>query len=292
MAKIKFITDSASDISEAYEKKYDILIMNFKVAMGDKSYTSRVDFDNNKFYKMLDAYDGVLVTSQITALEFLETYKKLYEEGYTDIIVTTINSKGSATYDNSVMAVSMLYDEVPESQGRINIYNIDGVGYTGAYGYPVIQGAKKARKGMAAKDIVAYMKDWIDNCIIFFAPYTLKYAKKSGRIPSAAAFVGEVMGLKPVMRIQNNKIVTETKVRGEKSVIPKILDLTLEHMIPKTPYCIVYGNDEAVMEEMAQVMIKKVGYPPEKYFQIGAAIAINAGPRVVGVIFKAQKEEK
>lgn len=292
MAKIKFITDSASDISEAYEKKYDILIMNFKVAMGDKSYTSRVDFDNNKFYKMLDAYDGVPVTSQITALEFLETYKKLYEEGYTDIIVTTINSKGSATYDNSVMAVSMLYDEVPESQGRINIYNIDGVGYTGAYGYPVIQGAKKARKGMAAKDIVAYMKDWIDNCIVFFAPYTLKYAKKSGRIPSAAAFVGEVMGLKPIMRIQNNKIVTETKVRGEKSVIPKILDLTLEHMIPKTPYCIVYGNDEAVMEEMAQVMIKKVGYPPEKYFQIGAAIAINAGPRVVGVIFKAQKEEK
>lgn len=292
MAKIKFITDSASDISETYEKKYDILIMNFKVAMGDKSYTSRVDFDNNKFYKMLDAYDGVPVTSQITALEFLETYKKLYEEGYTDIIVTTINSKGSATYDNSVMAVSMLYDEVPESQGRINIYNIDGVGYTGAYGYPVIQGAKKARKGMAAKDIVAYMKDWIDNCIVFFAPYTLKYAKKSGRIPSAAAFVGEVMGLKPIMRIQNNKIVTETKVRGEKSVIPKILDLTLEHMIPKTPYCIVYGNDEAVMEEMAQVMIKKVGYPPEKYFQIGAAIAINAGPRVVGVIFKAQKEEK
>lgn len=292
MAKIKFITDSASDISETYEKKYDILIMNFKVAMGDKSYTSRVDFDNNKFYKMLDAYDGVPVTSQITALEFLETYKKLYEEGYTDIIVTTINSKGSATYDNSVMAVSMLYDEVPESQGRINIYNIDGVGYTGAYGYPVIQGAKKARKGMAAKDIVAYMKDWIDNCIVFFAPYTLKYAKKSGRIPSAAAFVGEVMGLKPIMRIQNNKIVTESKVRGEKSVIPKILDLTLEHMIPKTPYCIVYGNDEAVMEEMAQVMIKKVGYPPEKYFQIGAAIAINAGPRVVGVIFKAQKEEK
>ncbi len=292
MAKIKFITDSASDISPEYEKKYDILILNFKVAMGDKSYTSRVDFDNRKFYKMLDAYDGVPVTSQITALEFLETYKKLYEEGYTDIIVTTINSKGSATYDNSVMAVSMLYDEVPESQGRINIYNIDGVGYTGAYGYPVIQGAKKARKGMSAKDIVAYMKDWIDNCIIFFAPYTLKYAKKSGRIPSAAAFVGEVMGLKPVMRIQNNKIVTETKVRGEKSVIPKILDLTLEHMIPKTPYCIVYGNDEAVMEEMAQVMIKKVGYPPEKYFQIGAAIAINAGPRVVGVIFKAQKEQE
>lgn len=288
MAKIKLVTDSASDISAEYEKKYDILILNFKVAMGDNSYTSRVDFDNKKFYKMLDEYDGVPTTSQITAIEFVQVYKDLYDQGYTDIICTLINSQGSSTYDNSVMAVGMFFEEFPQAKGKINIYNIDGVGYTGAYGYPVIQGAKKAKKGVAPKDIVAYMKDWIDNCIIFFAPYTLKYAKKSGRIPSAAAFVGEVMGLKPIMRIQDNKIVTETKVRGEKAVIPKILDLTLEHMIPKTPYCIVYGNDEAVMDEMAQVMTKQVGYPPENYFQIGAAIAINAGPRVVGVIFKAQ----
>ena len=63
MAKIKFVTDSASDISEAYEKKYDILILNFKVVMGDKSYTTRVDFDNRKFYKMLDEFDGVPTTS-------------------------------------------------------------------------------------------------------------------------------------------------------------------------------------------------------------------------------------
>lgn len=287
MAKIKIVTDSASDIAAEFEKKYDILILNFKVAMGDKSYTSRVDFDNKKFYKMMDEYDGVPVTSQITSLEFVQVYKDLYEQGYTDIICTLINSQGSATYDNSVMAVDMFFEEVPQAKGKINIYNIDGKGYTGAYGYPVIQGARKAKKGTAAKDIVAYMRDWIDNCIVFFAPYTLKYARKSGRIPSAAAFVGEVMGLKPVMRIQDNKIVTETKVRGEKAVIPKILDLTLEHMIPKTPYSIVYGNDEAAMDEMAQVMTKKVGYPPENYFQIGAAIAVNAGPRVVGVIFKA-----
>lgn len=290
MAKIKIVTDSASDIAAEFEKKYDILILNFKVAMGDKSYTSRVDFDNKKFYKMMDEYDGVPVTSQITSLEFVQVYKDLYEQGYTDIICTLINSQGSATYDNSVMAVDMFFEEVPQAKGKINIYNIDGKGYTGAYGYPVIQGARKAKKGAAAKDIVAYMRDWIDNCIVFFAPYTLKYARKSGRIPSAAAFVGEVMGLKPVMRIQDNKIVTETKVRGEKAVIPKILDLTLEHMIPKTPYSIVYGNDEAAMDEMAQVMTKKVGYPPENYFQIGAAIAVNAGPRVVGVIFKAHNK--
>ena len=81
MAKIKFLTDSASDITEELEKRLDIQIMNFKVAMGDDSYTSRIDFDNEKFYKMLDDFDGIPVTSQITAFEYQETFEKLYSEG-------------------------------------------------------------------------------------------------------------------------------------------------------------------------------------------------------------------
>uniref|UniRef100_UPI0025EBEDCD DegV family protein n=1 Tax=uncultured Ruminococcus sp. TaxID=165186 RepID=UPI0025EBEDCD len=172
MAKIKFLTDSASDITDELEKKLDIQIMNFKVAMGDDSYTSRVDFDNEKFYNMLDEFDGIPVTSQITAFEYQETFEKLYSEGYTDIINTTINSKGSATYNNAVMAAEEFYSAHPEAKGKFNIYNIDGESYTGAYGYVVIQGAMKAAKDVPAGDIVAFMEDWIKNCVIFFAPYT------------------------------------------------------------------------------------------------------------------------
>lgn len=289
MAKIKFLTDSASDITEELEKKLDIQIVPFKVAMGDESYVSRVDFDNERFYKMMDEYDGIPVTSQVTSFEYQQIFEKLYEEKYTDVINVMINSKGSATYSNAVMAADEFYSEHPEAKGKFKIYNIDGKSYTGAYGYPVIQGAMKAAKDVPAADIVAFIKDWIDNCVIFFAPYTLKYAKKSGRIPSAAAFVGEVMGLRPIMRIFDGEIVTETKVRGDKAIVPKILDVTLKEMIPQTPYCIVYGSDESVRDEMAQAMTKKVGYPPAECFQIGAAIAINAGPKVTGVIFKAQK---
>ena len=66
------------------------------------------------------------------------------------------------------------------------------------------------------------------------------------------------MGLRPIMRIHDHAIVTETKVRGDKAIVPKILDLTVKEMIPQTPYCIVYGNDESVRDEMAQAMTKKV----------------------------------
>ena len=97
------------------------------------------------------------------------------------------------------------------------------------------------------------------------------------------------MGLRPISRIQNNQITTESKVRGDKAIVTKILDLTTAEMIPQTPYCIVYGNDRAVGDEMAQAMTKKLGYPPVDFYQIGAEVSVNAGPKVTGVIFKSQK---
>lgn len=291
MPKIKFLTDSASDISYELERKLDIQIVPFKVAMGEKSYVSRIDFDNGEFYKMIDEFDGIPATSQITTYEYVEIFKNLYYDNYTDVINVTINSNGSATYGNAVMAARQFFEEIPEAKGEFNIYNLDSRNYTGAYGYPIVQGALKAAKGVPAQEIVDYIQDWIDNCVIFFAPYTLKYAKKSGRIPSAAAFVGEVMGLRPIMRIQDGEITTESKVRGDKAIVPKILDLCTAEMIPKTPYCVVYGSDETVRDEMVQAMTKKVGYPPEECYQIGAAITINAGPKVTGVIFKSMHKK-
>ena len=245
MAKIKLLTDSACDITKEQEEAFDIQVVPFKVAMGDKSYTSRVDFDNEKFYRMMDEYDGLPVTSQITVFEYEEIFEKLFADGYTDIINVTINS--------------------------------------GGYGFPLLQAAAKIKRGCSAEEAVSYIQDWVENCVIFFAPYSLKYAKKSGRIPSAAAFVGEVMGLRPIMRIHDHKIITESKVRGDKAIVPKIVELCSDEIIPQTPYCVVYGNDESVRDE-----ISKLGYPPSEYFQIGAAIAINAGPKVSGVIFKGK----
>lgn len=288
MAKIKLLTDSACDITKEQEEQFGIQVIPFKVAIGDQSYISRVDFDNEKFYQMLDEFDGVPITSQITVFEYEEIFENIYKDGYTDIVNVTINSEASATYGNAIMAAANFFDNNPDAVGRFNIYNIDGQGYTGAYGYPLLQAATKIQRGSTAEEAVLYIKDWVEHCVIYFAPYTLKYAKKSGRIPSAAAFVGEVMGLRPIMRIHDHKITTHNKVRGDKAIVPKIVDYCVDDIIPQTPYCIVYGNDKSVGEELAKAMTKKVGYPPSEMFQIGAAIAINAGPKVTGVIFKSQ----
>ena len=288
MPNIKLMTDSASDISFENEKKYDIKVMNFKLIMGEESYVSRVDFDNEKFYKMLDGYDGIPTHSQITSFEYLEEFEKYYNEGYTDVINVTINANASSTYSNAVMAAEQFFEEHPEAKDKFNIYNIDSESYTATYGYPICRAATKINRGATATEVVNYIKARLSKSVIYFAMYTLKYARKSGRIPSAAAFVGEVLGLKPIMRICDGEIKTHEKVRGDKAIMPKIESLVSGEIIPQTPYCIIYGSDLEARDEMARVMTKKLGYPPADFYQIGAVISVNAGPQVVGVMFKSR----
>ena len=104
MKNIKIMTDSASDISAADEKRYNISILPFQVTLGGKSYTSRVDFDNEQFYDLMARCDEIPKTSQINPFEFQELY--LREAGVSDLILVLINSRGSSNYDNSVMAVN------------------------------------------------------------------------------------------------------------------------------------------------------------------------------------------
>lgn len=286
MEKIKIFTDSASDITFEAEKELDIAMMNFNIAMGDASYTSRIDFDNDQFYKLMAEYDGIPLTSQITAYEFQEMYEKYYKEGYTDLIGILINSEGSATYGNSLMAYNMFIEEHPEAKDKFRVHSIDARSYTGAYGYAVVEAGKMVKEGKSAEEIVAFAKEWIEHCVVYFVPYTLKYAAKSGRIPSAAAFVGDKLGIKPAMRIYDHVISTAFSIRGEKRVVKKIAEKTVSEMKKGTPYLIVYGDDALLRDQMKEAMTVLTGYEPAGAYQIGAAIAANAGPTVVGVIFQ------
>ena len=285
MPKIKIVTDSGSDISYKNEDLYDIEILPFKITLGGESYTSRVDFDNSKFYEMMDETDEIPLTSQITSFEFGELYGELFEQGYTDVIYVGINSEGSSTYYNSVMAKDQFFEDNPDAVGKFNIYCIDSKSYSLCYGTAVVEAAKMVNKGYDAKEIVKFLREHLEKTVAYFGLYSLKYAKKSGRIPSAAALVGEILGVRPIMKLFNKKIETVSKVRGDSAIIPAVAEQTAEEIDRSLPYYIIYGNNSALADEMTTVMTKLVGYPPSDSYQIGAAIAVNAGPEVVGVSF-------
>ena len=285
MSKIRIMTDSASDISYADEQKYAISVIPFPITLGDKTYTSRVDFDNEQFFSLMAQYDEIPKTAQITPFQFQEIYLREAQAGVTDLILVLINSKGSSTYDNSVQAIELFYEEYPEYRDVLHIHSFDGMGYNALYGSPVVHAAQMCADGAPLEAILQYLTDILPRRQIYFGIYDLKYAAKSGRIPTAAAFLGTKLNLKPVMKIFDNGITTAAKCRGERKLVEKVAEMSIANMEPGSPYELIYGNDPACLEELRRLMVQQLGYEPAAVYQIGAAVAANSGPRVVGAAF-------
>ncbi len=289
MRKIQIMTDSAGDISVADEKQHNISVIPFPVTLGGKSYTSRVDFDNEGFYALMAEHDDIPTTSQITPFQFVDIYLQQARAGVTDLILVLINSKGSSTYDNSVQAIRLFHEDYPEYPD-FRVHSFDGMGYNACYGVPVVEAAKMLEAGAGVEEICAWLEDVLPRRQVYFGIYDLKYAARSGRIPTAAAFLGNKLNLKPVMKIFDREITTAAKCRGEKKLVEKITQLSLSDMEPGTPYQVVYGCDESCLEELRAAMKEALGYEADAVYQIGAAVAANAGPRVVGVAFTRKKD--
>lgn len=289
MRKIQIMTDSASDISAADEKQHSISVIPFPVTLGGKSYTSRVDFDNEGFYALMAEHDDIPTTSQITPFQFVDIYLQQARAGVTDLILVLINSRGSSTYDNSVQAIRLFHEDYPEYPD-FRVHSFDGMGYNACYGAPVVEAAKMLEAGAGVEEICAWLEDVLPRRQVYFGIYDLKYAARSGRIPTAAAFLGNKLNLKPVMKIFDREITTAAKCRGEKKLVEKITQLSLSDMEPGTPYQLIYGCDESCLEEIRAAMKEALGYEADAVYQIGAAVAANAGPRVVGVAFTRKKD--
>ena len=289
MRKIQIMSDSASDISVVDEKQHNISVIPFPITLGGKSYTSRVDFDNEGFYALLAEHDDLPTTSQITPFQFVDIYLNQARAGVTDLILVLINSRGSSTYDNSVQAIRLFHDDYPEYPD-FRVHSFDGMGYNACYGAPVVEAAKMLEAGAGVEEICAWLEDILPRRQIYFGIYDLKYAARSGRIPTAAAFLGNKLNLKPVMKIFDREITTAAKCRGEKKLVEKIAQLSLSDMEPGTPYQLIYGCDESCLEEIRAAMKEALGHEADGVYQIGAAVAANAGPRVVGVAFTRKKD--
>ncbi|MGN0613481.1 MAG: DegV family protein [Porcipelethomonas sp.] len=291
MQKIKILTDSTCDIPAEDEKRLGIRILNFPVTVDGEAYRERQDFTNEQFYEMTDNAKEMPKTSQLTTIEIAEAFKELYREGWTDVIYVTISSTGSATYNNAKSAVIQFNEETAGSgKPKMRIYIVDSKGYSGMYGYAVMQAAEKARRGENPEDIVDYLVDWTSRSEAHFVPMSLKYVKKSGRITAAAAFVGELLGLRPIIKLAGGGSEILEKIRGEKNIIPKLLADAEKNMEPDTPYLVVCGRDRTLSQKLADEMTKKFGYPPEYFNQIGAAVTCNTGPDLVGLIFRGKSK--
>lgn len=288
MSKIMILTDTCCDLTKETIEELGITVLPFEINFCGETFRETFDKSTQEFYEMMAKSDEIPKHSQISPLTFEETYTRLYNEGYTDIISVSINSEGSGTFNNSIIGKNDFYEKNPDA--KIRIFNIDSRCYTVFYGYPIMESVKKIRKGATAENIVAYLEDWFNVCAIYAVPYNLKYARKSGRISAAAAFAGELLGLKPIIEFADNKTTTVEKIRGEKNIVSKLVDCVEKRMTPQTPYLIIHGRDNTLAKEVEKEMIKRTGRKAEMFANIGAAVASNIGPDIVAVLIRRKNK--
>lgn len=289
MEKIKFIVDSASDILGEDSENLGIEVLAIPITIDDKGYMED-ELSKDEFYKLMEESSDIPRTSFISHILFEKRYKKAYDEGYNRIIVSTIFSGGSGMNSAANMAKENFFSHNPELKDSIKIEVLDSYSYTLGTGYAVLEGAKNARLGAGYEEIIAFMKDCYDRMEIYFSVLNLKYVKKSGRVSCAAAFVGDVLNLKPVIELNGGISKIVSKIRGAKNIAPKLCDKYIDnHSNINSDYVLLYGDDSTIVEELGRLIYERTGIPHKGIYQLGVSVASNAGYQVAGIVFVGEK---
>ncbi|MBO5908411.1 MAG: DegV family EDD domain-containing protein, partial [Clostridia bacterium] len=227
-------------------------------------------------------------TAQITSIRFEEMIMKYYEEGYDAVVVVLINSTGSQTYSNALMAKETVLSEHPEIAEKMRIEILDSHCYSFGYGYPVIEAVKKMAAGQKLDVVLAYLEDMFNCCEIYLIGFELRHMKKSGRISAAAAVLGELMGIKPIISLIDGESAVVKKVRGDKKAIEECVEYVAQRAKPGTPWHVLRGVEAELDEEFIKLYSQKSGTKPVMTGYAGAAVASNTGPHMLGIVIRGE----
>lgn len=288
MPKVKFIADSACDISKEAEERYNIDILPITILQGDHQYKDRKDFTIEEFYQKMYEWDPLPTTSQVTPPMFLSAYRKAKEEGYDTIITVCLNSKASGTYQSACIAKEMFEDD--EGSENIRLEVIDSGTYSYLIGIPLEDAAKMVEEGTDIDTAIAYMKERFQLVHAYAIVYTLDFLKRTGRVSGAAGFVGNLLDIKPILEIGDAKLFPVDKVRGKKKSVAKLISMLKENGdfdsdLNNGEVIVLYGDMPEEGEELTKKLKEEFPHLRIRSARMGSTIALHAGPKLLGVGF-------
>ena len=286
MAKLKIATDSTADIPKHLCEEWNISVLPLTILHEGKEYRDGVDITPQEMYKILDSADQLPVSSQVASHLYTELFEETWKAGYTDLIQVSINAKGSGTYQAAVMTRDLFFDDHPEARGQFRIHIIDSRTYSMTYGIPVVEAAQMIQNGAELDEVLAFLNEWMDHTRPMFVPLNLKCVKKSGRISPAAAFMGDALGLKPLITFEDGEAKIVAKARGEQKAIDLLIETCLKERKPGSSYALVHGSNLEAFEKLKEAWEKVMDQPPMAEYEVGSIIGLNPGPNMLGIIYR------
>ena len=203
---VKIITDSLSDITSDLAEELGVTVVPLTVLFGHEQYLDRVTITTDEFYSRLINGDVRPTTTQPTPKAFADVYDELLTET-DEILVITVSSKLSGTYQSAVGAI-----EMTEKKGRIEVIDSEKVAM--GLGLIVISTARKANEGAGMDDLVKHVKSAINRShfVVYFD--TLTYLAKGGRIGKAKELMGSVLSIKQILTIKEGEMAPLARKRS------------------------------------------------------------------------------
>lgn len=237
---------------------------------------SEMDFDD--FYRRLRASDGMPTTSQPSVGDFIDVYEPLLAAGK-EILSVHISAGLSGTHETAIQAKEQL---TAEGKGGERIELFDSRSAAGGTGAIQLAGAVAAQQGQSAAEALQTVGAARDSLKIWFAPDTLEYLRRGGRIGGAQALIGSALQIKPVLTFEEEVTPVE-KVRTSKKVMEKMKSLAEQrHQEGCDGWVVQHIDDRERAEELAEAGREIYGCDPMMVTQIGPVVGSHGGPGLLG----------
>ena len=283
LSKIAILTDSASDITPDMIEGLDVTVIPIRLKIGENNYKDGVNLSKKEFWHKLLTEKVVPKTAQPSPAEFRDYYEELFNKGYEKIISIHISSKMSGTQQVAKVAREMLKREK-------DIIIVDSKSVTFGQAYQVLEAAKMIKAGVKLEDILTRLYEIADKMKVYFAVSDLTYLEKGGRIGRASSVIGNLLKLRPVLKLEDGEVSLETKTFGERGAISYMEKIIKNEGKNSIYLYTAWGgtNQELrntdILKKTADTM-RKIEYKGR--FEIGATIGSHSGPVFgIGIISK------
>ena len=275
MGKIKIITDSTADLPLHIVARYNLEVLPLLVSFGDETYKDGIDINLPTLLEKMNGTSEFPRTAQVNPQRFLECYKRYLDEGY-KIVSIHISSKMSGTYQSACVAKEMLETN--------DIVVIDSLNVTSGLGLLAIKAAKLKEAGLEINQIYEEIIKLIPHVKSSIAFNSLDNLVKGGRLSKTAGVIGNILGIKPILSVENGEIVVTDKVRGNKKAIRTILDYLDSKKIKDGEESMLLQVENKDILDTLREDLKEKGRTFIEC-EVGCVVGVHAGPNACGVFF-------
>ncbi len=281
MQSVRIVVDSTADIPHNLAEELGIVVVPLTVHFGEDTYVDWTELTPLEFYDLLETSPHHPYTSPPTVGQFQTAYEEILAGGQS-IVSLHISSGLSETVRVAEAAKERM-------GGRGPIAVIDTKVVSVALGMPALEAARAAVEGKTFEEVVAAANSVAaaTRANSFFAVDTLDYLVRNGRIGRAQALLGTILAIKPVLHFEDGLVAPYQKVRGDKKVIPRMIDI-MKELVGAGGFTRV-GIVQADCLEKAAALRAAIegtfGARDVLLCDLGAVVGTHAGPGTVGVAF-------